>query len=119
MSVESEIRAALVAYAPLLAVVPAARISVDALPESTPMPYIAFSKQGEQRELGLGGAVLGIQTTMDLQCVADTRSQAIAVADLVRAALAAVGQPSASGSGAYDPELQVEVEVVSTTWLTG
>ena len=50
MSVESEIRAALVAYAPLLAVVPAARISVDALPEGTPMPYIAFSKQGEQRD---------------------------------------------------------------------
>lgn len=119
MSVESEVRAALVAHAPLLAVVPASRISVDALPESTPMPYIAFSKQGEQRELGLGGAVLGVQTTIDVQCVADTRTQALAVADLVRAALAAVGQPSASGSGAYDPELQVEVEVVSTTWLTG
>lgn len=119
MSVESDLRAMLMAHAPLLAAVPASRISIDAVAQALPRPYIAFSKQGEQRELGLGNALLGQVTSVDIQCVGTSRADAIAVAALVRDALTAGGQPSESGSAGYDADNDLEVEVVSVSWITG
>lgn len=117
MSAESEARAALVAHAPLLAVVPATRISIDAVAQGETRPYITLVKQAEQRDLALDNTVLAVTTTLDVQCIGTDRPNAIAVADLVRAALAAAGMPSDRGGGAYDPENDLEVEVVTVDWF--
>lgn len=117
MSAESELRAALVAHAPLVALVPAARISIDAVAQDQPRPFIAFAKQGSAVDLGLGNTVLGTTTTIDVQCIGTDRANAIAVADAARAALLAAGMPSDRGGGAYDPENGLEVEVVTVDWF--
>lgn len=117
MSAESELRAALVAHAPLLAVVPSARISINAVDPEADRPYIAFSKQGVQRDLGLDSTVLGTISTIDVQCIGVNQEQCIAVAALVLAALAAAGQPSRQGSAGYDPDNDLPAEVVTVDWM--
>lgn len=117
MSAESELRAALLAHAPLLAAVPAARISIDAVDVSAARPYIAFSKQLRADDYALGGAWLATQSTIDIQCVGASRSNAIAVADLVRQALVLAGMPSERGSAGYDAENDLEVEIVTVDWF--
>lgn len=117
MSAESELRDALVAHAPLIAVVPAARISIDAVLPTAAKPYIAFSKQQRGDELGLDGGLLAVQSTIDIQCVGSSRSNAIAVAELVRAALRAGGMPSDRGSAGYDADNDLEVEIVTVDWF--
>ena len=86
MSAESELRAVLTGHAPLIAQVPATRISIDAVLPTVAPPFIAFSKQQRSDELGLDGGLLAVQSTIDIQCVGSSRSNAIVVADLVRRA---------------------------------
>lgn len=117
MSAESELRDALVAHAPLLAVVPANRISVDAVLPTATRPFIAFSKQQRVDELALDNTLLAVQSTIDVQCVGSSRSNAIAVAELVRAALRVGGMPSDRGSAGYDADNDLEVEIVTVDWF--
>lgn len=124
MSVEADLRAVLVAHAPLTAVVPAARISIDVVPPGTPKPYIAFAKQNSAPEWASNNTRLGQIDTIDIQIVGGSpdlggRSTAIAVRELVEAALLAGGQPWAGVTAAYDDELNIEVEVVTVDWVTG
>jgi hypothetical protein len=97
VSAESEVRAALVAHAALIAVVPAARISADAVEQGLARPYIA--------------------STIDIQCIGSDRAEAIEVRDLVRDALSAAGLPSDRGSAGFDPDQGLEVEVVTVDWF--
>lgn len=117
MSAESELRDALVAHAPLLAVVPAARISIDAVDVLASKPYIAFSKQLCTDDHGVDGTWLAAQSTIDIQCVGASRSNAITVAALVRDALRLAGMPSERGSAGYDAENDLEVEIVTVDWF--
>lgn len=117
MSAESEIRTMLLAHAPLVAVVPAGRISIDAVAPTLTRPYVAFVKTQYTDELGTDNTLLATVSTIDLQCVGTNRSNAIAVAALVRDALRAGGNPSDRGSAGYDPENDLEVEVVTVDWF--
>ena len=101
MSAESEVRAVLIAHAPLLAAVPSARISIDAVMPTATRPYIAFSKQQVAEDSGIGSS----------------RANAIVVAGLVRDALRAGGMPSDRGSAGYDAENDLEVEIVTVDWF--
>lgn len=119
MSVESDLRAALLAYAPLVALVPPVRLCMDAVAQGLARPYIAISKQGRTDELGLDGTALGGTSVLDVQCIGADRRQALQLADLVRTALRLAGQPSEGGSAGYDPDNDIEAEVVTVNWLTG
>jgi len=116
MSLEAELWAALVAHAPLTAVVPPERVSIDSVESDTARPYIAFSKQSETKERGLDGTVHHHTMRMDLQCVGVNRSECIQVAELVREALDAAGQPADDGTAGFDPENEIEAEVVTVEW---
>lgn len=116
MSAEAEVRAALVAYAGLTALVPAARISIDSVQQGLPRPYIAFSKQNGQRFYGLDNTPLATIDTIDVQCVGSDRANAIAVREQVEAALIAAGVPPTGVSAGYDPDNDLEVEVVTVDW---
>lgn len=117
MSAESELRDALLAHAPLVAVVPSARISIDAVDIGASKPYIAFSKQLRTDDHGMNGTWLAGQSTIDIQCVGSSRANAIAVAGLVRDALIQAGMPSERGSAGYDAENDLEVEIVTVEWF--
>lgn len=117
MSAESEVRAALLAHGPLVAVVPAARISIDTVDPQLPRPYIAFSKPQRTDDLSLSGAVLAVTSQIDLMCVGSNRANAIEVAELVRAALIAAQMPSDRSASGYDAENDLEVEIVTVDWF--
>lgn len=117
MSTESDLRDALLAYPALVAVVPAARICIDSVEASAQRPYIVFSKQSVSHEFGADNTLLGEITQIDIQCIGSTRSNAISVAALVRAALIAAGSPSDRGSAGYDADNDLEVEVVGVDWI--
>lgn len=119
MSAEADLRALIVAHAPLLAAVPATRIQIDAVDQGAARPYIAFSKQAALPTFGLDNTLLGTIATIDIQCIGTNRSNAIAVRELVEAALIAGGQPWVGASAAYDPDNDLEVEVLTLDWITG
>ena len=124
MSAEADLRAALLAHAPLLSAVPAARIAIDAVAPGEAKPYIAFALQAHNPAFGLNNTLLGATDSIDIQCVGgspDTegRSTAIAVRELVKDALLAAGHTWAATAAAYDGELDIEVEVVTVDWVTG
>ena len=118
MSAESDIRAALVAYAPLVSVVPASRISIDAVDADAPRPYSAFSKAGRNRELGLDNSVLAESSTVDILCIGLNREQSSQIADLVFDALQVAARPSDRGGAAYDGDNDIELETVTVDWVT-
>ena len=120
MSAESDLRADLIADAALLAglgtvdgITAAKRICIDAVSQDFPRPYIVFSKQNTVDELGSDNTLLAELAIIDIQCVGTTRSNAISIRDLVRAALRAAGTPSDRGSAGFDAENGLEVEVVT------
>lgn len=118
MSAETDFRAALVAHAPLLAVVPQARITLNAAEPGAVMPYIVFSAS-HAPEAGMDGTPLGDVCTISVQCWARTALQAAQVADLVTAALVPQGCPPTAREGGYDPELGADAELITFEWLTG
>ena len=117
MSAESSLRTALIGYAPLVAQVPAARISIDAVPQDAARPYIAFSTQAAEPTFGLSNALLGTVTSIDIQIVGRTRAEAITVRELVQAALLAASWPWVRTGAGYDAENDIEAEVVSVNWM--
>src|SRR5512143_572751 len=117
MSAESEIRSALVNYAPLTALVPSSRISIDAVDANAPRPYIAFSKQGVNRDLGLDNGVLAKTTTVDIMCIGTNREQSALIADLVFDALQVAASPADRGGAAYDADNDIELEMVTVDWI--
>lgn len=119
MSVESDIRAALTGYAPLVAVVPAARIALDLVEQDAPRPYIVLSKTRDDEDSGLDGTVFGIDYGFELQIVGATRAQAIAIKPLVRAALRAGDFPPDEGAAGYDGDNDLEVETVVVNHYEG
>lgn len=124
MSAEADLRALLLAHAPLLSAVPATKIAIDKVEAGTAPPYIAFTLQNHAPQHGLDNTLLGQTDTIDVQCVGGSpdlagRTTAITVRELVKAALIAGGYVWAGTTAAYDDEQDLEVEVVTVDWLTG
>lgn len=117
MSVETELRALLLANAPLLAIIPANRISVDTAAVEQPRPYIVFAVQSGEPVFGLDNSFLGETVTIDLQIVGSTRNNAVVIREAVKAALLAGGVPWSGTSSAFDPENGLEAEIINLQWL--
>jgi len=116
MSAETEFRAALVAHAPLLALVPAARIAQNAMTDGAGVPCIVY---GSTRipDFHLDNSVGAVNTQFTAQCWADTAAAASAVADAAEAALLAVGTVCTSRSTTYDEELGLDgLELIFDWW---
>lgn len=118
MSAESELRDVLVAHAPLAAAVPAQRISIDTVGAETPRPFIVLSKESETPDWGLDNTLLDTVTTLSVQVIGTSRQNAIAVRELVQAALLVEGVPWTGVAGGYDPEADLEAEVITLDWIT-
>lgn len=118
MSAESELRAVLIAHAPLVAAVPATRIAVDTADADSPKPFIVFSKESDTPQWGLDNTLVGRHVVLSVQVVGSSRSNAIEVRELVEEALMAEGIPWSGGNGGYDPEADIEAEVLTVEWIT-
>lgn len=117
MSAESDFRAALLAHAPLVALV-GQRIAQNAIEQGQPAPYITFTAS-HAPEYGMGGALLGDVVTIEAQCWAKTAVQAAQVADAATASLALVDAAPTQRATGYDPELGLDAIVLTSVWITG
>ncbi len=115
MSMESDLRALLVAYAPLLALV-STRIAADRIEHGTVLPFVVFTRTGTEPVQNLTGDVLANKATFDVQCWANTRSSAETVADAIQAALVADGRAIVGRASGYDADLDLEATVISVDW---
>lgn len=104
MSAETELRAGLVAHGPLVALV-GQRIYPDAIPEDKPLPAVVYVRSGTERIRSTSGRNFGEWVDVSIQCWAETRTQADAVADEVIAAVESIEQDVTDRSGLADLEV--------------
>lgn len=116
MSIETDIRAALVGHAPLVALV-GQRVALSAIEQGQPAPYVVFTTSHDP-QYGLDGTLLGNITTVEIQCWADTAVQAAAVADAASNALSIQGAPPTARGTGYDPEVGLDAVTLTTDWIT-
>lgn len=122
MSAEATLRAELLAYAPLVALI-GNRIAVDKVAQNTVRPFVVFTRPETETFTTLDGIEHARRIVFELQCWGDTRSSAEAVADTVEAALRAStrepnGIPIEDRAAAYDPDLDMEAVNLTIDWWT-
>lgn len=123
MSAEADLRTDLLAHAPLAALV-GTRVSVDKIEQGAARPFIVYTRQATESTYTIDNVLHAQRITFELQCWADTRASAEAVADATAAALAAStrepnGIPVEDRSSAYDPDTDLEaVRLVIDWWVT-
>lgn len=115
MSIESDFAALLAAYAPLAALVPAARISQNAVDPSIDPPYIVFTVT-RTPEFGLDNTKLAEALAFRVECWATTSLLADAVADQVVAALLADARVCTSRETGADPNLGLDATILAAEW---
>lgn len=116
MSAENALRAALVAYAPLTALV-STRISADRAEQGTARPLVVFGRTASEPLQSMDGSVLATMVALDVECWADTRLSAEAVADTATAAIRATLPNSVvNRSSVIDGELDLEGSILSVNW---
>ena len=115
----ADLRAALVAHAPLASVV-GDRVRFDMGREGDPHPLVVLRQVADQPERGLDGSLHGRLETFEVESWADTRAQAASVHRLVEAALAAAEfDVEAADPDAIDPEVGARACVWSVPiWST-
>lgn len=115
MSAETDLRTLLLATTAVTALV-GTRVAADRIEQGATRPFVVFSRTGTERSKGLDGTVHGVKATFSLQCWADTRAAADAVAVAVTTALEANHQTIISQAAAYDAELDLEAADLSVDW---
>lgn len=118
MSIETDFRDALLAHAPLTALV-GDRVSQDAAPDGSLYPLVLFTVRRDSVN-ALDGALLIDQAAISVQCWGETGASAAATADAVRGALDAVlmqrGAIQLDRSTATDDELNLDAVFLSIQW---
>lgn len=112
MSAETELHAALAAYAPLTAVV-ADRIYPDFLAQEIPLPAVVYQRLETEYVVTIhDGVVHGSRVVLEVWCLHGTRIGAEGLADLVEGAIAADLLPT-ERRPEFDPETLTHSTVVS------
>lgn len=126
MSAETDLRAELLAHAPLMALVGGApnRIAFDKVPQGIARPFVVMVRQETETITTLDGVKHGGRVTFSIQCWGDTRAQAEETADAVEAALAAstrepMGIPIEDRASATEPEIDLEAVTLTVDWWDG
>lgn len=115
MSAEIALRAALMAHAPLVALV-GSRVASDRAEEGWPRPLVVYSRTGSENHATLDNQTLASTVFFELQVWADTRASAEAVADACQAAIEAAGEAVTVRASGYDPDLDTEAVVMNVEW---
>ena len=115
MSAETDLRALLLAT-PAVTDLVGSRVAADRIEQGAARPFIVFTRTGTQRERTLTGQLIASNVALSVQCWADTRLVAEAVADAVDTALATQYQYAGDRSTGYDPELDLECAILPVEW---
>ena len=117
MSAEADFRALLVARPALTALV-AQRVALNAVPQGSPLPVVAFTAQHDPQHT-LDGNVSLYAARIEAQCWAETGATAQAVADQVQAAVEADNPRRGwviSRGTSYDSQLDLHAEILTVEW---
>jgi hypothetical protein len=113
MTAAEELRAALLAYAPLVALV-GQRIRSDLAKEGDTPPVVIFRRFAIAKEYGLDNTVLATRETFQIECWGETRDKSSDVAELVIDALAAADLPiEESDPDSLDPNTALRAVVLN------
>ena len=116
MSAETSLRAILVADATVAGLV-GTRVRAERAEQGDPRPFVVYTRTGTEPYVDLQGTVLASQVSIDVQCWANSRTAADALADAVSAAVRAVsGQTVTGRSSGYDPDQDCEVSILNVLW---
>ena len=118
MSVETDFRALLEAYAPLTALV-ADRVALNAVPEGAGFPLVVYAVT-HSPITGIDGVTVADQCSIELQCWAQNPAAADQVADAALAAL--TGAPRqrcvcvVTRASAFDPDIGKDGTTLTVEW---
>ena len=120
MTAETEFRAACVdsgtaSGAALVALV-GQKVAADRIEQGTARPFVVFTRVDTERFHGLDGTQHGSKAVLEVQCWADNRSSAEAVATAVEAVCAAQCQLVIRRTGGYDGDLDLEAALLTVEW---
>ena len=115
MSLDTDLRALLIGNAGVTALV-STRIVQDRMEQGAIRPFVVFSRVSTDYQTALDGSVLGERGTFDVQCWADTRASAEAVANAINSVLVANQRPVLSRTSGYDSDLDMEATLLSVEW---
>lgn len=115
MSAESDLRALLVATSAVTTLV-GQRIAADRIEQGAARPFVVFSRTGSASLTGIDGTIYKTLVSIELQCWADTRVAADAVADAVSVAIRSAMNTVSGRSGGYDPDLDLEAALLTVEW---
>ena len=116
MSAATSLQALLLATSGVTALC-STRISADRAEQGTARPFVVYTAS-EEPQRALDGSVHGTRTTFEIQCWADTRASADALAAAVKAVLDSNHQYTTGPAGGYDGELDLEAAVLTCDWWT-
>lgn len=121
MSIETDFRSTLAAYAPLSALV-GARISKNAVDQEAPLPLVAFAVSHDPLR-GFDGAVQVDIATFSVECWAKTAIEASNVADKVQDCFTAYNAAQTANivtvitrASLYEGELKDNGEALTIEW---
>jgi hypothetical protein len=118
MSIETDIRAALLTDTALTALI-GQKLALNAMDQDAAPPYIVFSCRID-RELGMDNTVLGQDATLEFQCWGRSAEQADAVsAALIDALRSKTEAEPLSRSTGYDADMGFDAAIVSAQLLIG
>jgi hypothetical protein len=116
MSAETALRAALLA-APSVTAMVGQRVVADRAEQGAPLPFAVFTRTATDPYTTIDGALLGARTGIELQCWAESRAGAEALADACQSVIRSAGQLVVNRSASTDPNLDLQAAVLAVEWF--
>lgn len=115
MSIETELRALLVADSTVTALV-SGRVSADNIEQTADRPFVVYRRTDTERQYTLSGELAGTMATVLVQCWGESRLQADEVADACEVCFLLHQRPTTAREADSDPELDLYVTQFAVTW---
>lgn len=116
MSAEAALRAALLA-APAVTSLLGQRVIADRAEQGDALPFAVFTRTATEHYTAIDGALLGARVALELQCWAETRAAAEALADVIQDAVRSARQLVTNRSATTDPSLDLHAAVLALEWF--
>lgn len=117
MAIDTDFRAAMLAHAPLVALIDD-RLALNVAPDTDTLPLVVYSVRTD-RTLGLGGDLHGLRASIDVQVWAKSSEVARQVADEVILAVATVPDKAVvtDDRDAYEPDMKLDGVLLTVVWM--
>lgn len=116
MSAETALRATLLAAAPVTALV-GQRVVADRAEQGDPLPFAVFARTATEPYTTIDGDLLGGKTSIELQCWAESRAAAEALADACQNAIRTAGQLVVNRTASTDTVLDLQAAILAVEWF--